>query len=48
MLTVFAEVERQLAILKKRIEKDEYRTLITEDEIDRLRYVEEELSGILV
>jgi metallo-beta-lactamase family protein len=48
MLTVFADVERQLAILKKRIEKDEYRTLITEDEIDRLRYVEEELSGILV
>jgi metallo-beta-lactamase family protein len=48
MLSVFADVERQLAILKKRIEKDEYRTLITEDEIDRLRYVEDELGGILV
>jgi metallo-beta-lactamase family protein len=48
MLAVFADVERQLAILKKRIEKDEYRTLITDEEVDRLRYVEEELSGILV
>jgi metallo-beta-lactamase family protein len=48
MLAVFNDVERQLAILKKRIEKDEYRTRITDEEIDRLRYVEEELGGILV
>jgi len=48
MLTVCADVERQLAILKKRIEKEEYRALITDEEIDRLRYVEEELGGIMV
>lgn len=48
MLAVFADVERQLAILKKRIEKDENRVRITDEEIDRLRYVEEELGGILV
>ncbi|MGD0822262.1 MAG: MBL fold metallo-hydrolase [Desulfomonilia bacterium] len=48
MLAVFADVERQLSILKKRIEKDENRVRITDEEIDRLRYVEEELGGILV
>ena len=48
MLTVVADVERQLAILKERIEKDENRVRITDEEIDRLRYVEEELGGILV
>ncbi len=47
MLTVVADVERQLAILKKRIEKEEFRPLITDEEIDRLRYVEEELGGIM-
>jgi metallo-beta-lactamase family protein len=47
MLSVVSELEGRLAALKARIEQPSARVRITEDELDRLRYVEEELAGIL-
>jgi metallo-beta-lactamase family protein len=47
MMTVYADVQRQIDALRARIEKDVNLVRITDDEIDRLRYIEEELSEIL-
>ena len=47
MLTVIVDVERQMEALKRRIEQAANQPRITEDEVDRLKYIEEELREIL-
>ena len=47
MLTAFGDVERQVQDLRRRIEQAANLPRITDDEIDRLRYIEEELGEIL-
>jgi metallo-beta-lactamase family protein len=47
MMTVYADVQRQIDALRVRIQKEANLARITDDEIDRLRYIEEELREIL-
>jgi len=47
MLTACADVELQMQALKRRVEQGANLPRITDEEIDRLRYIEEELRGIL-
>ncbi|HOJ14913.1 MAG TPA: MBL fold metallo-hydrolase [Deltaproteobacteria bacterium] len=47
MLAVISDVERRLAQLRVKIDQPAYLGRITEDEVDRLRYIEEELGEIL-
>jgi len=47
MLGAYAAVEKQLTTLRLKIEKEENRARITDEDIDRLKYIEEELKEIL-
>jgi metallo-beta-lactamase family protein len=47
MLTACADVELQMQALKRRVEQGSNLPRITDEEIDRIRYIEEELRGIL-
>ncbi len=47
MLSAYAAVEKQLTTLRLKIEKEENRARITDEDIDRLKYIEEELKEIL-
>lgn len=47
MLDAIAGLERRLQALKARVSVEASRSRITEDEIDRIRYIEEELDQIL-
>jgi len=47
MIAVLADMERQMEALRRRIDQAANLPRITDDEVDRLRYMEEELSDIL-
>ncbi len=48
MLRVYAEVEKELGRVKARIQRAESRQRIVDEDIDRLRYIQEELQQILM
>jgi metallo-beta-lactamase family protein len=47
MMGVFAGIERQISMLKGKIEKEGDRARVTDEDIDRLKYIQEELNEIL-
>lgn len=47
MLSAYADVERHLSSLREKIAREENRARITDEDIDRLRYIQEELTQIL-
>jgi len=47
MLNAVVELEKELDILKGRIKKDDFKGIIEEDDINRLKYLQEELKAIL-
>ena len=48
MLQVYTEVEHELSRLKWRIKRVENREKISDEDVDRLRYIQEELQQILI
>ncbi|HDP26188.1 MAG TPA: MBL fold metallo-hydrolase [Deltaproteobacteria bacterium] len=47
LMSAYADVERELGVLRTRIENQQYRARISDEEIDRLRYIQEEIQSIL-
>jgi hypothetical protein len=47
MLNSIIDLENELKRLKKRIKSKELEAQIEEDEVDRLKYVQEEIQAIL-
>jgi len=48
MLNRIIDLENELKKLKKRMKTEDMERQLTEDEVDRLKYVQEELQAILI